>query len=923
MSKHLFARSYQTYWVFFFVCYVLLSGTSPVAAAEPNGFIANDQLYDDISRLLTQRLSRNERFTALPNNINRIVLHPQRTPVFCIPWARAGNDYVTPAVQTYFRDHSSFKLVQGPDVLGLSEKEAVVATASGLYQITGTNEFETRQLNFPVGMQVHSAIPAANGWIFRGEGAVLAGLITNQQSRIDDPRNDALIFVDKEEEVIVLRPDHFSNAATNRNLVIVTRGTDGGTSRVAFSEPSQFNTAINGILRLTDERWLGIGQKLTILRGGSSLGPSPEEIQAMSKAMEGKDQRAILGALAQVTQYPEEQIEDLRKQIKSRFDALGDLFGGVDYLISRGFQYYEGRWIFCRRLLAQDGIHSAILDLTFYDKFPTQKRGIFRLNADGQLNLLAEYDVVPGPGAGPDSFETPQWQCLKTEKGEELFFWPRRGLAKAIDGKLDWFDTSEPFKILQNMLGCDQEGRIYFAALPKDSILDPVRSRYQSPLTNYWVYRPEAPLSPSPLRLLFPITGQPVMDSSNRVWFELAQFNVGKIDGTMQGTPPALKAAERFRSVAWKGLQNSNSSQVVNETFYTALVCFENHKVSQLFTNLAIDTQLFAGSHGALIGMRKSAGNAGAFIIDGSSLNIGSDMHELVRRNPELMLNVAPAKCCSAIGVVPQFVGLDFFDDSPAPFFCRSGDLLWVNQSGIVEAYRKGRPLGFDKLRTSLNCPASQMLGPLDMAGKPAMVLFRVSHSDKANVLFWVSEQTNNITIQPTEPLSLNGPAIATSDEDLFSAHRGPVFRPEFGKVYFGSGSGALEVSGPLAHRLIPNSGTPTLVTQKGDLIVECGSAGYRGFHTCSERGGQDIAPTFSRVLSVEAENKNGELVCLGPEGVVWLQRNSSGDYVAAKELLMSGIGLIRSYVGETEQELFLTVADGRYQSYLAVVQKP
>ena len=70
-------------------------------------------------------------------------------------------------------------------------------------------------------------------------------------------------------------------------------------------------------------------------------------------------------------------------------------------------------------------------------------------------------------------------------------------------------------------------------------------------------------------------------------------------------------------------------------------------------------------------------------------------------------------------------------------------------------------------------------------------------------------------------------------------------------------------------------------------------------------------------------ETQDGTLLCQSPEGVLWLRRTETGDYVPAGDIALHTGGFVLSFLGETGGELFLTLVDARQNAYLAVLNKP
>jgi hypothetical protein len=339
-------------------------------------------------------------------------------------------------------------------------------------------------------------------------------------------------------------------------------------------------------------------------------------------------------------------------------------------------------------------------------------------------------------------------------------------------------------------------------------------------------------------------------------------------------------------------------------------------------TNVPDSTALIPGNGGSLIGIARNPYDSGAFVIEGDTATFAADLHQMAMKSHELLLKTAPEQSR------PPGDALGSSWSGSNPSIARAGEVVWINHRNIVEAYRNGESLEIQKRLTLMNCPKDwiTMLGPLKGTGGEKMVVVPRITPNRHMTVFWALPGTDGIELQRSEepelrPLGLQSPGLAS----FTALDRGDVVlvvAPEKGCLYSSSGDIVMEASGPKDYRFIRQAGSPLLATRESGLIVRRAKGPYGGCRVCFGETRREIKCTFSRILEIMSETGDGQLLCSSPEGITWLTRRSDGDYTPDRDLPVQVGGMVRSFVGETASQVFVTVTDTD-QAYLAVLDKP
>jgi hypothetical protein len=626
------------------------------------------------------------------------------------------------------------------------------------------------------------------------------------------------------------------------------------------------------------------------------------------------------------------RLERSRSEVQASLGGpLGIRPAQVADLVRRCFQYFDGRWIQDVRVIRQDRAGEALVQATFLDEAFKPRLGIFRIDQDRHLTLLGTFDAMNEP---EDRFDraspAPACQSVRRPDGSEWLFFRQRGLAQLAGGSLEWVDVSAPFKLMREVLGCDATGRIYLASDPVAEVKSG-NVQWQHPKrSDFWVYRPKARALPSAVARLYPVNSRPVMDREQRVWFvppPQLRYPLTNDLGSFGDLEPARVATRELLNAAPMELTRAGTLDRRRDGspgWLTGLFCYEKGRCLSVLTNVPSDLLLLNGSEGAVFGASRSDYLPTAFLIHDDSLTVGTNLHAMATNRFEQLLKLAPAE-----GVSPrQFLRVrsGFYSVPRNVALYRCGDVIWINQAFGIEAYCQGRPLGVGTRLALMNTSTdgAVLLGPLHTAAGPAQVILGIGAYGAAQVV-WADPRPEGVDLRRggKPDFSPIGPVGYTPIYDFpAGVDLAPVASLAGGRIFAANNDLALESSGPTNFVFHRNAGQPVLATRAGELIVETVSPAFAGYRLCVGEARRDLVETYVRPLRLLEETAAGDLLASNAEGLLWLRRNAQGDYTVRREAKLHLGGEIHSLVGETADQLFVTVMDRRDQAYLAVIQK-
>ena len=990
-------------------------------AAPTNDFVGGRELYNLVAAELKERLARTERLTLLPHNLSGVHVLPGRSPVFTMRGddPSAGTN-LEMAIETYAVDHGTFRLVQGAEVMGLSEKEAVLKTTpagrgprdSYCATVGGSG---VRRWMLPARLEANIAVQTPTGWGFRTtSGIFVPDAFASFPTNHSRPVQDATVFTNFNEVVYVVNDQSLHS---NDNEIVIAMQNDQGPleQRLRFHQ-----YGVQGLVRQQDGQWLAIQSRIHPLNDGESERQLDEALASVLQAAQEGDRAGFFWGLEKATRFRndrlaglgqllvglpnwEGEMQTIRRQTEwmqkqlimvtnhppsraassrsldqlneaaavfrrdtkhflEELDAfksgpLGILPRQVASLIRQNYQYFDGQWIWSPHIAGQQSPDAAEVETVFLDQTLKPHKGIFRLDDSGHLTLLADCGEVPTPEhqiLNPVPLDSP-CMCFKSMDGQDLAFFPYYGLARMADGKLEWLDHSDEFKSMREVIGLDVEGRIYFRAGPYYTWHPSLNGTSREEDEDFWVYRLQGtPAAASRLRHLVPVTGLPVMDSSNQVWFLTRGYPSGdtnKSCGSLLDNPVTAPSAQLVRNAPDRRLKTRDWPLVGRNAFDfpRILWCYSNGQVFRCMTNLASTTSLIAGPTGGILGFARDWDSIGAFIFDAQGGVAGTSLHDLAQREFSQLMGMVPTQN-QLPGILTPRNPMMHFTGLPAVW--RLGPYLCVAHQGKLEAYRDGKPVQLGERLAQLcskqeSLSGLMVLGPVTWSNRPAAMLYFTGYRGNFPRVLWAVADVDTVELMPGEKpgaffreadyrwtRAISAP-IGNAPQDGFGRegnrdlwgiwrkHLGPVVDVAAGCIDFQQDAGQIcAVSGPHQSQTLNDTGAPALATTAGELIVQCDASAYQGYRICAGENRRDIRATFSRHLRVLNESRDGSLLCCSPEGVTWLTRGADGDYVVSREIRLGLGDMIHSVVGETATELFLTVIDRTAQAYLAVVEK-
>jgi hypothetical protein len=646
--------------------------------------------------------------------------------------------------------------------------------------------------------------------------------------------------------------------------------------------------------------------------------------------------------------------------------SLGIAPARVAELLRGGYQYFDGRWVSGPRVAGQRSVDAVELEMFFMTPSWEPRLGIFRLDAAGHLTLLADCGAepkreagdFPGGGGGyavipivPPLLRRPI-VCFQSADGQDLVLYPHFGLARLVGGKREWLDRSDEFKSISEVVGVDDEGRIYLRSGPRDERRRNSTGIPRREAENFWVYRLKGKPAPANLKQLIPVVCEPVMDRSNEVWFTVQRRTDGFAPAFKEiAENPVVErsvAALRRATNHWLAVADW---PIVSTNRFTITADLYSYRDGQLFrrmTNLPPTTRLFAGPAGGIVGVAQTRG--GAFLVDTQGAVAATNLHALAQLHFARLWQAAPERNPPPDIFVPRNTGIGV-DGHVAVF--RLGAFLLVAQEGKLEAYRDGTPLGLNERLAAVspgNHAGLLIYAPLTVSNSPAALLYftgyRMNHP---RVLWAVAAETNIDLVAGEQPRSFyresdyrrrheiqvmtvnERPDYAERDAEgdnftKWSRHVGPVLGGD-GSIFFAKNADTtVEVRGPTGVQSREQSGLPVLRTRDGRLLAHregppYGSP-YAGYRLCAGEQRRDVRVTFSRNLRVLRENADGTLLACSPEGLTWLKIGDDGELHPGREIRVGLGDLTYTCVGETATEVQLLVVDRAACAYLAVVSK-
>ena len=248
--------------------------------------------------------------------------------------------------------------------------------------------------------------------------------------------------------------------------------------------------------------------------------------------------------------------------------------------------------------------------------------------------------------------------------------------------------------------------------------------------------------------------------------------------------------------------------------------------------------------------------------------------------------------------------------------------MLWISQNGRTEVYRNGKSLFMDKRLMLLSGRSERngVLGPLE--GKPTGMLL-TTRTESIQDIFWATPKDEGIAVERSvEPSSeWPGGGTLTAPGHLESA---PLLDRAAGKAYCYNGFDRVwEATGPRSYTPLPAAGAPVLATRDGGLLVYRHARTYRGYRIVTAATQNDVKPTYARHLRVFREERDGRLMCAGPEGVAWLRPAEGGEYVLDEDVPGNAGVQLCGYLSAARGEIRFLAVDATGRLCIAVWSRP
>jgi len=937
--------------------------------------LKEEDAYDLIIRGIKDQLQRKERFTPLPNNIAALSVRPDGKPIFSIlGGAQAGEFKRNSGRNTYLKDEGSFLVSRFGTVAAVFGDSIVLQRPADTmkpgvnYPIAIIKPTRVELLDFSYDKVPKQIFWTGSDWGFVIQGGIKLDSSTNSQVTVPTTWEPAKVFKSGSGAVMVTRPPGTTGYDQNNDLVVTLKDSQG-LKQSRFKGYRELGKNLQALLPLTDGRYLAVAEKLVSLRTNCPPAPTDQEMKSFLDAWQQQDREKFGPALQAATEYPVEHSQALVTAFRnvrdpnSRYEyaalsarnaleakpitpgqervnaALKDFLRILEEvragdlgvtptrlaeLIRDGYQYFDGQWIRNPQLITQKETE-VILEASFVDTDWKARRGVFRLDDRGHLQRLFAYEHETLASA---------CQIFKTATGEEMFFFPFEGLARLSNGKLEWLDRSDEMKWMEQVVGSDNEGRIFFSSGESAAAGGSSGSFNKSARgwvivgrasygEKFWVYRPTIPRSLSPIQRLFPVAHYPIMDSAHRIWFcptVPPQFAIGPAAGSLAGCEAAVRAQTELSAAPPRSMSVTTLARAPERTFGAAeidakldLYCREDGKIFRCLTNLPLSTTLLAGSNGCVLGTVQDRDEQGAFIIEnGQAATLGIGLHQLAEKNYSLLFNAAPAA-----SQPPGFRYLNSIIHSIHfnPSLCRMNDLLWLNDRDKVEVYRDGKPLG---LQLKLTIPSRKLalLGPFSGTNGYQMLICNPfgsdAYSSQSRIGFlWAAPIGDGVEVTTADQWPMGGLGVT------------PVFHRARGDFYLEETlMSSRVVTGPGASKRLFNTGKPVIALKNGDWIYQT-AAPFANYRVVSGEQATDMKLSLARPFEILAELEDERLLCATPEGLLWLQRKGDGQFTISKDLPLHTGGFAFSFIGEDAKQLYLALADSRSQVYLAVVDRP
>jgi hypothetical protein len=930
----------------------------PRAAEEP----VSRRTIDDatLQRLLvaeiTATLECRQRLVPLPRNIVDVQIGPAGEPCFVVPEGASSSP--DPDRGRAPRQAPGFRLLWQSRLIG-HEGDRSLALISSPYTSTTVSDGEAfRTITCPANSAIEKAFRIGDRWACLTSGGVITETETTPWAGTEDLRSAAWHRIVRvgADGLAALAVHRAADATKALRHSVWDRGMlTTGTLPIPGDIPL-------AAVRRADGCWLAIGSQIVELRADRPPLPTEQQLQAALAAARAGDWAALRALLANVSTYPEretrglatllgtlpqagvplqaisdtlektrrelshvpatqglaalqaervnELLEICERQLRETVANLGDVvpdlrLGSAPQIAARlrsGMQFYRDRWIKVLEIVRQETIDSALLWVALADDrasgpFTT---ALARLEADGNLRLVATVpaDVEPGrcsyvmaPGA--DTMYASVNGC---------------GIVRIGPGKTEWLATSGRLKGATDLRGVDSHGRLYLRqpspSLPGSLLPEP---------PPVWILTPEAAEGETVAVQHWPTIGPKPVRSAGGIWCLRPP--------SQQPAPGPQRTASdvELRRVDVK-IDSDPNAQGGQPTFPRApegsLPCLLTgpRSLTEYRMPACPDAACMAAGSDALwfFGPRGRAELMTA-VLSGDVLREYPDLHAVVERHFDTLLAAAPT------ALLPDRDGdasHGCAGRSP-PQLLRTGEMLWVNDRGRVEVYARGRPLAINErlVLAGLLLEQARLVGPLGPADQPAvLVLANPMHGER---FAWITPTATGLQIEKgltRDPGPQPAPPPVPIHATVTAGDRSILFVDGIaGRIW--------QVHGPGSLRFFADTGVP-LVSLPGDdgFLAAPIKLARHGFRLCTASARIDVPVLYTRQLTPVAARGGGQILCLLPDGLAWLQPDPKQGYTLATTRRLPHGLTPTSSVGRLGAAEVITAYDWKFQPQLVVV---
>ncbi|MBN1522451.1 MAG: hypothetical protein JW928_07955 [Candidatus Aureabacteria bacterium] len=929
--------------------------------------IGEDELHQLLKEELQKNLSRETLFTPLPNNLKNVMLSPAHDPVFIMSkgdsYHRAPFDKVLKSVLS---SEDTFRLMIDGEVIGWGDGGEIVITGDSTQKGAIVDKDNVIDIRIPKGLKYQEAYQLKGQWFYRtSEGIGKEGL----DPIIPKDVIQNVKVINTGENLIVLPVRYFSDKPGDYDIYLIR---PEGETFEKFTYKNLPFGGIQGALRCEDGRWIVIGSKISFFKEEFDAEPKEEDIRAVLEAVKNKEQEKLKTLLANISLFPHQYFQELLRQLRDmpvqyrnlmniessfisymssirninvadetqdekqrekikkvldnslermrksikELDEITEMLSPfspqrIVELLSRQFQYFDGQWIGNIRVLEADNANAALLMLNYADNDSGEiLQGIFHLGNDGHLKEICSSEESIFFLGGHMNF-------VRDNQGRMIFFAPQKGLFLVDQGKLTKIDQSPTMKAMQNLLGCDRHGRLYFSQNRTTS----GHIRYSG--RQIWVYKEGFEgLKEEPVKQL-PAGVTTVLDSKKRIWFVGYPHQPDIFSGLILSSRSEQKSVEFIeKEIVWPNRKDIEEVMKKDDTRQYLdrqggnVFCYENEKLCRYPVNAdQSEAQIIPGKSDSVYICSRS-NRLPTYVIEENKIWEGKDLHELAEKNFDLLLRTAPDRCYI------EGVSLEEKNAKGNTKICNYKDIIWICDNNKIEAYKDAKPLFIQKRlelddgRTNISSP--KIFGPVILKGKEKMMI--MTNPSYVQDIFWAILGKEGISIERSPEPSWKWPdCYRLTDPGKLACL--PLVDFESGRVfYYNGGDRVWSTIDGKRYARIPYSGIPVFVEKEKDMVVFRNEDyyGYRfmGKDIC------DIKETYVKDLEIIYREKDGQVVCLGPEGIVWLEPDDELVYNIIYEKKIDPRYNLLDCIGKVGEDLYVLSMDDKRRFCIIVIER-